>query len=214
MRVALINDYEVVLAGVRQMLAPHGDLVEVVEIDANTAVKQTVDIALYDTYGQDNGSMASVKQALRTHVVDKVVLYSWNFNERLVDRAMQSGVSGVLAKSLDAEQLAQALVAIANGHRVVSPTPQRPRDLRPDESGAMDWPGRETGLTMREAEMIALITQGLTNAEIAERTYLSPNSVKGYIKSAYRKMGFKRRAHAIAWGLEHGFSPDRSRQYL
>jgi DNA-binding NarL/FixJ family response regulator len=56
-----------------------------------------------------------------------------------------------------------------------------------------------------------LITQGLNNMEIAERTRLSPNSVKTYIRSCYRRIGTANRSKAILWGVEHGFRPDRER---
>ena len=59
--------------------------------------------------------------------------------------------------------------------------------------------------------MVALITQGLSNAEIAVRASLSINSVKTYIRSSYRKMGVSSRTNAVLWGLEHGFTPDRVR---
>ena len=74
-----------------------------------------------------------------------------------------------------------------------------------------DWPGREEGLTAREAEVLALITQGLTNAEIVERTGLSINSIKSYIRSCYRKIDVTSRSRAVLWGLAHGFTPDRLR---
>ena len=59
--------------------------------------------------------------------------------------------------------------------------------------------------------MLALITQGLSNQEIAERSYLSINSVKTYIRTAYRKIGVTRRSLAVGWGLRNGFVPDRAR---
>ena len=52
------------------------------------------------------------------------------------------------------------------------------------------------------------ITQGLSNQEIAQRCYLSINSVKTYIRTAYRKIGAERRAQAVLWGIKHGFEPD------
>ena len=79
---------------------------------------------------------------------------------------------------------------------------------RPDAA----WPGKEHGLTVREAEIIALITQGLSNQEIADRSYLSINSVKTYIRTAYRKIGVERRAQAVLWGIKHGFEPDIMRR--
>ena len=56
--------------------------------------------------------------------------------------------------------------------------------------------------------MIALITQGLTNPEIAARSYITGNSLKSYIRSAYRKMGVERRSQAVLWGIKHDFQPD------
>lgn len=65
--------------------------------------------------------------------------------------------------------------------------------------------GRDADLSMREADVIALICAGLTNDEIAMRLFLSINSVKTYIRSAYRKMGVSRRSQAILWGHARGF---------
>jgi DNA-binding NarL/FixJ family response regulator len=71
-----------------------------------------------------------------------------------------------------------------------------------------DWPGRSPGLSAREAEVIALITQGLGNPEIAARTYPTVNTVKTYIRTAYRKSGVDSRTRAVLWGVDHGFRPD------
>jgi DNA-binding CsgD family transcriptional regulator len=78
--------------------------------------------------------------------------------------------------------------------------------------GAGDWPGRSAGLSSREAEVLALIARGLTNLEVAERAHLSINSIKSYIRSAYRKIGVQRRPQAILWALENGFVPDKERK--
>ena len=62
--------------------------------------------------------------------------------------------------------------------------------------------------------MLALIAQGLSNQEIAERAFLSINSVKTYIRSAYRKIGVQRRTQAVIWATRNGFVPDRARVIL
>ena len=59
--------------------------------------------------------------------------------------------------------------------------------------------------------MLALITQGLSNAEIADRTSLSINSIKSFIRTGYRKIDVTTRAQAVLWGVTHGFLPDRHR---
>ena len=58
---------------------------------------------------------------------------------------------------------------------------------------------------------MALITQGLGNEEIAKRTYMSINTVKTYIRTAYRKIGVNSRTRAVLWGVDHGFRPDSIR---
>ena len=59
------------------------------------------------------------------------------------------------------------------------------------------------GLTGREMEVLELIAEGLTNQEIADRVFISINSVKTYIRSAYRKIGVNSRSQAVAWGLRN-----------
>ena len=66
-------------------------------------------------------------------------------------------------------------------------------------------------LSRREAQVLHLVSEGLSNQEIAERSYLSINSVKTYIRTAYRKIGVTRRSQAVVWGMKHGFEPDHLR---
>ena len=75
----------------------------------------------------------------------------------------------------------------------------------------LDWPSRGEGLSDRESEILALITQGRSNAEVAALTYLSPNTVKSYIRTDYRKIGVGSRTQAVLWGVKHGFTPDHHR---
>ncbi len=70
------------------------------------------------------------------------------------------------------------------------------------------WPGKAQGLTLREGEIIEMITCGLSNQEIAEHTFLSINSIKSYIRSSYRKMGVTSRSEAVLWGVHHDLHPD------
>ena len=77
-----------------------------------------------------------------------------------------------------------------------------------------DWPGRGHGLSPREGEILALIGQGLTNDDIARQLFLSINSVKTYIRSAYRKIGVTRRTEAVLWFVDHGFTREEHRTFL
>lgn len=188
--VAVVNDYQVVVDGVARMLEPFGDRVEVVELDVSAPTNEPVDIALHDTF-------SNVEKA-RNCNAQRLVTYSWNLDPLLISTSLARGASGYLSKRLPAGDLVEALERIFAGEIVVS------EDAHP-ESDAGDWPGSAQGLTSREAEIIALITQGLSNQEIADRAYLSINTVKSYIRTSYQKMGVSSRSQAVLWGLGHGF---------
>ena len=73
---------------------------------------------------------------------------------------------------------------------------------------------RRLGISKREYEVLELMASGLSNQEIADGAYLSINSVKTYIRSAYRKIGVQRRTQAVLWATRNGFVPSRSRVIL
>ncbi len=203
-RLALVDDYEVVLRGVAQMLDGYKDRIEVVEIDADEPVSVDVDIALYDTFAQGEADQDDIEALVANGHAHRVVVYTWAFTPGLIDAALSKGARGYLSKKLSAADLVESLLAIHAGEIVVSAGPARASTV-----AGHDWPGRDMGLTERESEVIALITQGRSNKEIAELTYLSASSIKMYVRSSYRKMQVSSRTQAVLWGLEHGFqTPD------
>lgn len=206
--VAIVNDYEVVVRGVHAMLAPFADRIQVVELAAQVPAEQPVDVTLYDTFSEPQVDGEEFDDVLREDP-GAVVVYSWNVHPALVEVALAKGCRGYLDKSLGGEDLVRALERVADGEIVVSASAG---DQGEPVLVAGEWPGRSRGLSAREAEIVSLITQGLTNNDIAARTYLSINSVKTYIRTAYRKMGVTRRSQAVRWGLEHGMAPDVMRE--
>lgn len=203
-RVALVNDYEVVVQGLARMFDSYQDRIEIVELDVRAPVARQVDIVLCDTFARPQGESLDIGDLVRNRKVGRVVLYSWNVDDKLVAASRKAGVHGYLSKGLTAQHLVEALESVHRGDEVISTHPSK-------EVVGGDWPGRAEGLTAREAEVVALITQGLSNQEIVEHTYLSINSIKSYIRSAYRKMGVTSRSQAVLWGVRHGLMPDHAR---
>jgi DNA-binding NarL/FixJ family response regulator len=204
--VALVDDYDVVVMGVANILDQYRDQVVVAELDTNRGVSDVVDIVLYDSFAQPESDHDEISVLVRNPNARRVVVYTWNFASDLIDSALRQGVSGYLSKALPARELVAALCAVHAGNVVISPTPGRSRPIN-----GLDWPGRGEGLSDRESEVLALITQGLSNADVARLTYLSPNTVKSYIRSIYRKIGVSSRTQAVVWGMRNGFAPDRHR---
>jgi len=205
-RVALVDDYDVVVMGLARLFDAYQDRIVVAELDTNRPVTDEVDVVLYDSFAQPEADHDDIAVLVGNRHARHVVVYTWNFHPALIDSAMTKGASGYLSKTLPAHELVTAIEAIADGNVVISDAPPRSRS-----AVGLDWPGRTEGLTDREAEVLALITQGKANSEIAQVMYLSINTVKTYIRSAYRKIGVTARSHAILWGLDHGFQPDHDR---
>ncbi len=204
--VALVDDYDVVLIGVAHILEQYRDRIVVAEIDANEAVNDRVDIVLYDAFAQPESDQDEIQVLIDNPRARRVVVYTWNFHPDLVESARRLGVHGYLSKTLPARDLVAALEAVHAGDLVVSDPPGRARS-----ASGLDWPGRVEGLTDRESEILALITQGKSNAEVAALTFLSPNTVKSYIRTIYRKINVASRTQAVLWGVGNGFSPDHHR---
>lgn len=202
-RLAIVDDYAVVVAGVASFLAT--EKINVVETDASKSVVSDVDIVLYDTFGQIEGTGIDLEDFVRDSEA-KVVIYSWNLEPQLIQQALDQGARGYLSKVLTGPEIVHALERVMRDEVVVL-TGENETSV----GGVGDWPGRAAGLSSREAEVVALITQGLSNQDIAERVYLSINSIKSYIRTAYRKMGVTTRPQAVLWGVENGFKPDSLR---
>jgi two-component system, NarL family, response regulator LiaR len=202
-RLAIVDDFAVVVAGVASLLAE--ERVDVVEMGTSLPVVSDVDVVLYDTFGQVHGQGVDLEDFVRDSGA-KVVIFSWNLRPGLIERALAEGACGYLSKVLTGPAIMAALERIMAGEIVILTG-----DDETSVGGAGDWPGRSAGLSPREAEIVALIALGLSNQEIAERAFVSMNSIKSYIRSAYRKMGVTRRPQAVLWALQNGFQYDTGR---
>jgi two-component system, NarL family, response regulator LiaR len=202
-RIAIVDDYAVVVAGVASFLAEQR--IDVVETGASMPVVTDVDVVLYDTFGQVQGEGVDLEDFVRDSGA-KVVVYSWNLRPDLIEQAIAQGACGYLSKVLTGPVIVDALERIMSGEVVILAG-----DHETSVSGAGDWPGRSAGLSPREAEVLALIARGLSNQEIAERAFVSINSIKSYIRSTYRKIGVQRRSQAVLWAVANGFLPDTER---
>ena len=204
--VALVDDYDVVLMGVANMFDRYRDRVVVAEIDSNMSLDDSVDIVLYDSFAQPESDHDEIAALVANPRARRVVVYTWNFHPELIESARRKGAHGYLSKTLPARDLVTSLEAVHAGEVVISDVPPRGRS-----AVGLDWPGRGEGLSDRESEILALITQGKSNAEVAALTYLSPNTIKSYIRTIYRKIDVASRTQAVLWGVEHGFTPDHHR---
>lgn len=189
-RLAVANDYELVVAGVRAMLEPFADRVEVVDtLVVGEPLDGPVAVVLFDTFGRADDATEGVKRLLDTEGVGKVVLYTGAPRASQVGAALDAGASGVISKARPAASLVDAVERIHQGERIVDGT---------GGHQSLPWPGATRGLTARQSEVIALLLQGLSNAEIASALYVDVNTVKTHLRHAYKALGVRSRAQALA----------------
>src|SRR6478752_9456970 len=119
-RVAVVNDYEIVVAGVAAMLAPHRERISIVELDSSLPVISDVDVILYDTFAAVQGDGVDLDDLVRGGGA-QVVIFSWNVDEELVRKALERGAAGYLSKGLDAEQVIAGIEAVHRGETVTPP---------------------------------------------------------------------------------------------
>jgi DNA-binding NarL/FixJ family response regulator len=190
LRVALVNDFEVIVRGLAGMLDPFRDRVLVVELDVGSNPEYRVDIALFDTYGHSRGGVDRVRSLATDPRVGAVVVYAWALPSEQLDAVLAAGARGVLSKSTPAEALADTMAAIDGGEIVVSRVFSRPRER--------NWPGHDFALTARESEVAAFLAEGLSNHAIGDALFISEHTVKSHLKAIFQKTGAASRTQVIA----------------
>lgn len=196
--IALVNDYELVLAGLAAMLRPYRDQLQILDHAVERAPDRKVDISLFDTYGASADQLQRVHELAEDPFAGAVVVFSFSTHPDLVRDALAAGAAGFISKTVRARQLAEAMLSVADGRRVVlTPAPHRHRDR------TLGWPGRDRQLSARDSELLVLLRQGCTNREIAERLYLSENTVKTHLRRLFAKLGVSNRTQAAMIATEN-----------
>ena len=148
---------------------------------------------------------------LRDHDPEVAVIALTTYaDDRSVVEALRAGARGYLTKDAGAEEIRRALEAVVGGEVALDPAVQR--HLVDVLAGGAGGPGPAApalpdGLTPREAEVLALIAEGLTNAEIAARLVVSEATVKSHVNHLLAKIGARDRAQAVAYAYRHHLAP-------
>lgn len=194
-RLAVIGANEIVTKGIAALVAEFPDRVHLVPYPCAPDGDEP-DVVLYDANALHAGDGHDLDMVIKEASAAVVVL-AREARPDLTSRALNRGADGSVSLEAGADQLLHVLEAAAAGDLEddAGPAPLAPSAMRA-LTGA--------GLSPREAEMLDYITQGLPNVEIAERCFLSVNSVKTYIRSAYRKIGVNNRSQAVLWFVQHG----------
>jgi DNA-binding NarL/FixJ family response regulator len=215
-RVLVVDDDVPTRVGVRTILSSEPDIEIVGEAgtaaDAvNLARQHRPDVVLMDVRLPDDDGIAATRQIVKDvreglPTPRVIVLTTFDYDE-YVFRSLQAGASGFLLKRTRAEDLVDAVRTVADGNAL--PAPERTRALIGAFAAASGEPPRPQfaeSLTGREAEVLALLARGLSNAEIADNLGLSIETIRTHVKHVYMKTGARDRAHAVIIAYETGLA--------
>jgi DNA-binding NarL/FixJ family response regulator len=213
-RVLLVDDQALVRAGFRALLDAQEDIEVVGEaVDGEEAVRMSrehepdvvlMDIRMPGMDGLEATRIIVEDQAL--NAVRIVILTTFDLDEYVFE-ALRVGASGFLVKNTEPAELVHAVRAVASGDALLSPGVTKrlvmefaARSRQPGPSAQLD------ALTEREREVMALVAEGLSNAEIAERLVVSPATAKTHVSRAMVKLGVRDRAQMVVLAYESGLA--------
>lgn len=200
LRVLLVDDHEIVRAGLRAMLtdagmATAGEAQTVAEaIDAAKRLKP--DMVLMDVRLPDGSGVEACREIRAMHPETKVLFLTAFDDEGAMLATVFANADGYLLKEIGSENLIQAIKAAAHGLSVLDPLSKR-RTLERVRVQATAAPDAGDGeLSAQEHRVLALVAEGKTNKEIASAMQLSPKTVKNYLSHIFQKLQVTRRSEA------------------
>ena len=215
-RVLLADDQRVVREGLGTLLGLL-EGIEVVGLAADgaqalaLAAEQHPDVVLMDLRMPRCDGVEATR-LLREHDPNiKVLMLTTYADDRSVIDALRAGARGYLTKDASAEELHQALQRVTSGQAAIDPAVQHhlldALAASPHTAAHTDpGPPLPDGLTQREAEVLSLIAQGLSNAEIAHQLVVSETTVKSHINHLFAKTGVRDRAQAVTYAYQQGLT--------
>ncbi|OZM76518.1 response regulator transcription factor [Pseudonocardia sp. MH-G8] len=210
-RVVLVDDHEMVIEGLKAMLAAFRSRVRVVgqAVGADSAmsviVGLTPDVVLCDVRMQGSSGLDLCRAVRERDPERKVVLLSVYEDEQYLFQAMRAGASGYLLKRIGGEELVAQIERAHAGDTVIDPgMAARAVDTAARLERDEYWPGARHGLTQRESEILSFMVSGLSNRAIAARLVIGDETVKSHLRSIYRKLEVGDRTNAVATALREG----------
>ena len=210
-RVLLVDDQSMVRTGFRTILESEDGIAVVGEaengqIAIDRALELSPDVICMDVQMPVMNGLESTAQIVRRGAAGAVLMLTTFDRDDFLFQALAAGASGFLLKTAEAEQLIDAVTALAHGDGLLSPEVTRrviERSVSIPEPTTPAAPELDQ-LTERELEVLRLVATGSSNSEIAGDLFVGEATVKTHVSNLLSKLGIRDRIHAVIWAYENG----------
>ncbi len=217
-RVLLCDDQALVRSGFRMILEAREDIEVVGEAQDGAqalelARRRRPDVILMDVRMPRLDGVEATRRLAEAGSEARVLILTTFDLDEYVYEALRAGASGFLLKDVQPAQLVEAIRVVARGEALLAPTVTRrllDRFAQALPASPGEPPPELSSLTERELEVLGLLAGGLSNAELAERLFLSETTVKTHVSSILRKLGLRDRVQAVVAAYQAGLAPPRS----
>ena len=202
-RVLLVDDHDMVRRGLATFLEIFDDLELVDEARSGVAALERCeqdppDVVLMDLMMPDMDGPAATEEIRRRWPATQVIALTSFPEPGLLRRVLRAGAISYLLKSVSADDLHTAIVAARAGRSILDPEAAQ---ALMEVARQPQAPGQD--LTARERDVLSLMVQGHSNANIARRLFVSPSTIKSHVSSVLAKLGVTSRTEAVALALRH-----------
>jgi DNA-binding NarL/FixJ family response regulator len=208
LRILLVDDHEIVRLGLKSLLARYPQFEVVGEAgDAQEALEKTLyyqpDVVVMDIRLPGKSGVEATQDILEARPQTKVIVLTSYAEDDVLFDAISAGASGYVLKQIGSDDLVRALMTVGRGESLLDPavTQRVFQQVRSNARQAED----EYFATLTDQELIilGLMTDGLTNKEIARRVFLSEKTVRNYVSSILSKLNVTSRAEAAVYAVRH-----------
>ena len=206
--VLLVDDHKLVRQGVRAFLEAHAEFLVVGEAESGAeavklAEQHIPDVVLMDLIMPEMDGVEATRQVKNISPRSQIVVLTSYHDDEHIFPALEAGATSYLLKDIDMEELAEAIRRSARGEVTLHPRVAA-RILQELHGTKRDEINPFTELTKREMEVIKLIANGLSNAEIAEQLVISDHTVKGHVSNIFSKLHLADRTKAAVYAWQKG----------
>src|SRR5215510_8313175 len=211
LRILLIDDHEVVRLGIKALLGRYDQFQVVAEAGtAQDAVQQAIqhhpDVVIMDIRLPGKSGIEATQEITQKLPETKVIMLTSFAEDNMLFDAIMAGASGYVLKQIGSGELVRALETVARGEKLLDPAITQ-KVFDHVRQTAREAQGENFArLTGRELQILALVAEGKTNKDIAEKVFLSEKTVRNYVSSILEKLNLSSRAEAAAYAVRHRIS--------